>query len=137
VGKRFSIQVAGESVLAELLEDEAPGISHAFWDCLPLDSVMVHAKFAGQESIIMLPFFHGPENEFVDVKPGDIGYYPGRQTACLFYGPTQPFGAVSLYAQVVENLDGLARAGDRLLEVGQLPVRLQAIPQGVLSGVGR
>ena len=59
------------------------------------------------------------------IVAGDIGYYPGRQTICLFYGETKPFGEVSYFARVRSNLEGLARCGRRLLETGHLPVRLE------------
>ena len=65
------------------------------------------------------------ENGKTDVVAGDIGYYPGRQTLCLFYGETQPFGEVSYVARVRSNLEGLARCGRRLLETGHLPVRME------------
>jgi hypothetical protein len=93
---------------------------------LPLDGTMVHAKFAGEETIIMVPFFAEQENPKLNVVAGDIGYYPGRQTICLFYGETKPFGEVSYFARVRSNLEGLARCGRRLLEVGHLAVRLEA-----------
>ena len=77
----------------------------------------------------MVPFFAEQENGKTDVVAGDIGYYPGRQTLCLFYGETQPFGEVSYVAWVRSNLEGLARCGRRLLETGHLPVRLErAVP---------
>ncbi len=111
---------------AELLEDDAPRICGYFRSVLPVDGTMVHAKFAGEETIVMVPFFTEQENPKLDVVAGDIGYYPGRQTICLFYGQTKPFGEVSYFARVRSNLEGLARVGRRLLEVGHLPVRLES-----------
>jgi len=117
----------GEVIEADLLEGEAPGICRYMRAVLPLDGTMVHAKFAGEETIVMVPFFADQENPKLNVVPGDIGYYPGRQTICLFYGETKPFGEVSYFARVRSNLDGLARCGHKLLEVGHLPVRLEVI----------
>jgi hypothetical protein len=91
-----------------------------------MDGTMVHAKFAGEETIVMVPFFTEQENPKLNVVAGDIGYYPGRQTICLFYGQTQPFGEVSYFAKVRTNLEGLARVGRKLLETGHVPVRLEA-----------
>jgi hypothetical protein len=122
----FRILCEGEAIEAELLEDEAPRICTYLRAVLPMDSTMVHAKFAGEETIVMVPFFAEQENPKLDVVAGDIGYYPGRQTICLFYGKTKPFGEVSYFARVHSNLDGLVRCGRRLLEVGHLPVRLEA-----------
>jgi hypothetical protein len=117
----------GEEVEVDLLEADAPGICARLVSALPVDSTMVHAKFAGEETIVMVPFVAEQENPKLDVVAGDLGYYPGRQTICLFYGETKPFGEVSYFGRVRSNLDGLARCGTRLLEVGQLPVRLEAI----------
>jgi hypothetical protein len=115
----------GEAIELELLEDEAPGICAALRSRLPLDGTMVHAKFAGEETIVMVPFFAEQENPKLDVVAGDVGYYPGRQTICLFYGETRPFGEVSSFARVRSNLEGLARCGRKLLDVGHLPVRVE------------
>lgn len=115
----------GEAIEVDLLEDEAPGICARLRSVLPLDGTMVHAKFAGEETIVMVPFFAEQENPKLDVIAGDLGYYPGRQTICLFYGETRPFGEVSYFGRVRSNLDGLARCGRTLLEIGQLPVHLE------------
>ncbi len=73
----------------------------------------------------MVPFYAEPENEILDVSPGDIGYYPGRQTICIFYGDTQPFGYVSVFARIVEQLDNLKATGEHLLQEGILPAKLE------------
>jgi hypothetical protein len=123
--RRFILNIGGTKAVAELLEREAPEITRRFWDSLPVDGFGVHAKFAGQELIVMVPFYAEPENEILDVQPGDIGYYPGRQTICIFYGDTTPFGYVSVFARVVERLDDLQAIGDRLLHEGILPTKLE------------
>jgi len=123
--RRFVITVGGTRAVAELLEQEAPHLSNRMWEHLPLDSFSVHAKFAGQEMIVMVPFYSDPENEILNVKPGDIGYYPGRQTICIFYGDTTPFGNVSVFARIIERLDDLRAVGDRLLRSGILSARLE------------
>jgi hypothetical protein len=125
--KRFIIDVGSTQVVAELLEREAPVLSQRLWESLPVESFSVHAKFAGHEIIIMVPFYAEAENEILNVQPGDIAYYPGRQTICIFYGDTQPFGNVSLFARIVDKLDGLQAAGDQLLRAGMLPARLERI----------
>lgn len=125
--KRFVINVGGTRAVAELLEREAPTLSHCIWENLPVESFSVHAKFAGREMIVMVPFYAEAENEILDVQPGDIGYYPGRQTICIFYGDTQPFGYVSVFARIVERLDDLRATGDRLLRAGILPAKLERV----------
>ncbi|HLX57909.1 MAG TPA: cyclophilin-like fold protein [Ktedonobacteraceae bacterium] len=125
--KRFVINVGGSRAVAELLEQDAPTLSQCMWKNLPVDSFSVYAKFAGHELIVMVPFYAEPGNEKLNVQPGDIGYYPGRQTICIFYGDTQPFGYVSVFARIVERLDDLQATGDRLLRAGILPAKLERV----------
>lgn len=125
--RKFIIEIAGRRMIAELLDEQAPRLAQRFWECLPVTSFGVHAKFAGQEMIVMVPFFAEPENEILDVQPGDIGYYPGRQTICLFYGDTTPFGYVSVFARVVSSLEDALATGTQLLQDGILPAKLEQV----------
>ena len=130
MAERFAMTIDGRTVVAELLGREAPNVVKAFTGSLPCESFSVHAKFAGDELIVMLPFYCDSENEILNVKPGDIGFYPGRQTACIFYGDTKPFGKVSVFAKIVEGLEHLKPAGRKILAKGPLPVRLELVQGG-------
>ena len=124
--RAFEMVVGNERAVFDLLETEAPNVCASFVRSIPLDSFSVHAKFAGEELIVMVPFFEDPENEIFWVKPGDAGYYPGRQTICLFYGPTEPFGQVSVFARCrEEDLPLLRRWGEEILRVGSIPVTVR------------
>ncbi len=124
--KKFKIQVGNRVFEAELLESAAPNICAKFRSALPVQSFCVHAKFAGRELIIMVPFFAEAENEVLNVKPGDIGYYPGRQTICIFYGDTTPFGKVSVFARLTGSPGEVFPVGDEILEKGWLPAKLES-----------
>ena len=120
-----TLTIGGRPVRIVLLDDAAPTICSAFRACLPLDSFAVHAKFAGEELIAMLPFYEGPENEVPSVAPGDIGYYSARQTLCLFYGEIMPFASVSLFARVhPDDLDTAQEAGRAVLSGGPAAVSI-------------
>lgn len=124
--RAFEVVVGNDRALFDLLDAEAPRVCEAFVRTLPIDSFSVHAKFAGDELIIMVPFFEDSENEIFWVKPGDAGYYPGRQTICLFYGPTEPFGHVSVFARCrEEHLPILRKWGQEVLQVGSIPVAVR------------
>lgn len=124
MGGQFELRVGSRAIRCELLEEQAPRICRAFKRSLPLDSFAVHAKFAGDELIVMVPFVAEAENEVGSVAPGDIGYYPSRQTLCLFYGDITPFASVTLFARVVpEDLAAARATGRELLAAGSLPVR--------------
>lgn len=118
---------AGEHVVrAAVFADLAPGIAAALHDALPRATTLTHAKFAGEEAIAMVPFFADSENEKLDVEAGDIGYYPGRQTLCFFYGTTKPFGPVSHVGRVsAAGLSALKELGRLAFEKGAIPVRLE------------
>lgn len=111
-----------EAIQAKLLTEKAPGICREVVSHLPIKSFAVHAKFAGEELITMVPFLAEPENEILDVSPGDIGYYPGRQTFCLFYGNVVPFGKVSVFASVIDPLEKLRSVASRLMRHTTLSV---------------
>lgn len=118
--------IGGQKITAELLENEAPNVSAAFAASLPCESFSTHAKFAGEELIIMVPFYCNAENEILNVKAGDIGYYPGRQTICIFYGGVTPFGRVSLFARVTKGLPGLKKVGKKILASGPVKASIAA-----------
>ena len=124
--RAFEIVVGNERAVFDLLDADAPNVCEAFARSLPVESFSVHAKFAGDELIVMVPFFEDPENEIFFVKPGDVGYYPGRQTICMFYGPTEPFGQVSVFARCREEHLPLLRAwGQEIMRTGSIPVTVQ------------
>ena len=115
-----------EAFQARLLTEKAPIICRQVVAHLPVKTFAVHAKFAGEELITMVPFFAEPENEILDVRAGDIGYYPGRQTFCLFYGHVVPFGEVSVFASVIDPPEKLKALGVRVLKSGSLPLQIRA-----------
>lgn len=123
MGQQFVLTVGDERAVCELLDTRAPGIAKRFGECLPLESFAIHAKFAGGEMIVMVPFVADPENEIFSVSRGDVAYFPDMQTLCLFYGDVVPFGKVSVFARVVENLEGVRRVAERLQETVSVPVR--------------
>ena len=124
MARSITMQINGKKVVAELLDKKAPHVAAAFADSLPCKSFSTHAKFAGEELIVMMPFYCNPENEILNVKPGDIGFYPGRQTICIFYGDTQPFGKVSVFAKITQGLEHLKPAGQKILAKGPIPTTL-------------
>jgi hypothetical protein len=125
MARRFKLQIGGRTVTAELLKDKAPKVCAAFAAALPCESFSTHAKFAGEELIIMVPFYADAENEILNVKAGDIGFYPGRQTICIFYGDITPFGRVSLFAKVIDGLPACRAAGKKILGSGPIRASLR------------
>jgi len=116
----------GKHVFRAQLNDKTPNICRLLLSRLPVITSAVHAKFAGDEIITMVPFYADPENEILNVTAGDIGYYPGRQTFCLFYGDVKPFGAVSVFASIENPLEPVRAAAREILKSNSLPVVIRA-----------
>jgi hypothetical protein len=51
---RLTFVDTGESVLAELLDDEAPEVCRLVWDLLPIENKTIHGQFSGAEVFVLL-----------------------------------------------------------------------------------
>ena len=67
----------GESVLAEMLDDEAPELCRMVWDMLPVESKVVNGQYSGAEVFALLkdPKPHPRENLTQLPLPGEILYF--------------------------------------------------------------
>ena len=110
----------GESVVAELLEDEAPQVCQLVWELLPVESKSIHGQFSGAEVFVLLDNPKPAPNENMTQLPlpGEILYFfdPGgsvtsgkRQAAeiCIIYnrgvvlrGPEGVPTYASLFARI-------------------------------------
>jgi hypothetical protein len=77
----FRLICDGEVVEVDLLEDDAPRICAYMRSILPMEGTMVHAKFAGEETIIMVPFFAEQENPKLNVVAAYRHYPAGRSAS--------------------------------------------------------
>jgi Protein of unknown function (DUF3830) len=74
---RLTFPATGESVQAELLEDEAPGICKHIWSILPIEAKVIHGMYSGAEVFAMLeqpqPL---PRENIVQLPlPGELLYF--------------------------------------------------------------
>ena len=142
--KRLRLVLPDVTAIAELLESEAPKTSQTIWEALPLEGVLNHGIWSGPETYLMIdPSIRvAPENQTVQTQAGEIGYYTvdgGRiadwpddmSELAFFYGrgarPRMPTGpvAVNLFAHVIENLEGFARACDEIRRSGVTTLRVE------------
>ena len=67
----------GESVLAELLDDEAPNVCKHVWDILPVETKVIHGMYSGFEVFAMLDAPKPVPNEnMVQLPlPGELLYF--------------------------------------------------------------
>jgi len=109
--RRFTIRIGSRTAVAELLDDVSPRTCRQLAAAMPLTSRVNHAKVAGRELFCFVPFQEELESPVVAQRAGNIGYYPLRQTICVFYEDMPGAGEVTPLARVVENLDGIVAAG--------------------------
>jgi hypothetical protein len=122
---QIRIDVDDRYCTIDLLTAEAPETVKGLLEMLPLDTVITHAKFAGEEMILMLPRLLERENMVSSVARGDVCYYPDRQTICIFYGDIVPFGAAGLFGRVSKD-DGLLKSGGDIWRRPQ-PARISVV----------
>ncbi len=96
---RLTFVSTGESVTAEMLDDEAPGTCKLVWDLLPLEKKVIHGMYSGAEAFMLLddPKPAPAENLTQLPLPGEILYFydpgvgvtGGKKPAaeiCIVYG---------------------------------------------------
>jgi len=73
---RLTFVRTGESVLAELLDDEAPTVCQKVWESLPQENSTLHGQFSGAEVFILIdPLSTPAENKTQIPLPGEILYF--------------------------------------------------------------
>src|SRR5262249_48727587 len=82
---RLTFVQTGESVIAEMLDDEAPRVCQLVWERLPVEQQMIHAQYSGAEVYLLLERaeYAPPENLVRLPLPGEICYFcepPGSVT---------------------------------------------------------
>lgn len=91
---RLTFPTTGESVLAELLDDEAPGVCQLVWDMLPVETKAIHGMYSGAEVFVMVdqPKPAPAENLVQLPLPGEILYFydPGAGAV----GAKKPVGEI-------------------------------------------
>lgn len=147
--KRLRLELPDVEVAAtaELLEHAAPRTCAAIWNALPFGGELNHGIWSGPETYLMIdPAIRvAAEHQVHQTEAGDIGYYCARggtivdwpedlAELAFFYGrgarPYMPTGpvTVNLFARVVDNLDGFARACDAIRRDGITRMRVERHP---------
>jgi hypothetical protein len=71
---RLKFADTGESVIAELLDDEAPEVCRLVWDLLTVEGKALHGMYSGAEVFLLLDraLAHPPENLCQLPLPGEL-----------------------------------------------------------------
>jgi hypothetical protein len=93
---RLTFVATGESVLAEMLDDEAPEVCRIVWDLLPVENKTIHGQFSGAEVFILLdnPRPVPPEGLTQIPLPGEILYFYDESKNVL--NPRQPIAEICI-----------------------------------------
>lgn len=91
---RLTFVASGVSVLAELLEDEAPNICKLVWDMLPVETKAIHGMYSGAEVFAMVdkPQPAPAENLVQLPLPGEILYFYDPSVGAV--GAKKPVGEI-------------------------------------------
>jgi hypothetical protein len=126
VVKEITVLIGKEECTAELLTEEAPHICAIIEDALPLRGVLSHAKLVDREVFFPVPFFiDEQENPKVSEK-GDLAFWNGRQTLCIFYDDMIPLGATPTFGRITGNLTGFQREAAKVWEQPGTTIALMA-----------
>ena len=74
---RLTYTATGESVIAEMLDDEAPGVCQVVWDLLPIERKVINGQYSGAEVFALLdnPKPVPRENLTQLPLPGELLYF--------------------------------------------------------------
>jgi hypothetical protein len=93
---RLTFIATGETVLAEMLDDEAPNVCQHVWDLLPVETKVIHGMYSGLEVFAMLenpkPAPH--ENMVQLPLPGELLYFYDPSTGAV--GAKKPVAEIVL-----------------------------------------
>jgi Protein of unknown function (DUF3830) len=93
---RLTYVNTGESILAEMLDDEAPGICDHIWSILPVEHKVLHGMYSGAEVFAMLdnPQPVKPENLVQLPLPGELLYFYDPSTGAV--GSKKPVAEICI-----------------------------------------
>src|ERR1051325_10197995 len=93
---RLTFVASGESVLVEMLDDEAPNVCEYVWSKLPIETKVIHGMYSGFEVFAMLDRPEPvPEAHMVQLPlPGDLLYFYDPSVGAV--GAKKPVGEVVL-----------------------------------------
>lgn len=93
---RLTFPASGETVLAELLDDEAPQVCQLVWAMLPVETKAIHGMYSGFEVFAMVekPQPAPPENLVQLPLPGELLYFYDPGTGAT--GAKKPVGEIVL-----------------------------------------
>jgi len=93
---RLTYVASGESILAEMLDDEAPNVCEHVWGRLPIETKVIHGMYSGLEVFAMVdnPEPVPSENMVQLPLPGELLYFYDPSTGAV--GAKKPVAEIVL-----------------------------------------
>jgi hypothetical protein len=93
---RLSYVQSGESVIAEMLDDEAPEVCEFIWSILPVEKKVLHGMYSGAEIFAMIddPVAQPAQNMVQLPLPGEILYFYDASTGAV--GAKKPVAEICI-----------------------------------------
>src|SRR3954471_14012841 len=138
---RLTFVATGESVAAELLDDEAPEVCRLVWDLLPVEGQVLHGMYSGAEVFLLLdrPVPQPPENLCQLPLPGEVLLFTDTaSSAANSKKPVTEICFVYSCGVVLRGPEGSPPTALCSPAYGGTEVRLGAVPRRLPAGaVGR
>ncbi len=139
MGRRIIFEVEGVEAAAELQEELSPKTTEAFWNALPLDTTLMHAKWSGEVCF----FRPGPglagitelENPVTSIYPGTLVMRPRGTEALMAYGTGEYRWGIGVdyttrLAKLVDNEETFLAVLRRMHEEGEKRIRVRRADGG-------
>ena len=107
---RLTLQPMGVSVIADLLDDEAPRTAGHVWDRLPVEGPAYHGQYSGAEIFVLVPdpIQIGEENLTGIPIPGEMFYfYQGTESVIADPEPIEEFVLVYNRGVTLKQAEGM------------------------------
>lgn len=135
--RRIRLEVDGVTAIAELLEALSPSTTDAFWQTLPIETILTHAKWSGQACLFdpgegPLRGIDSLENPVCSIYPGHLVARPRGSELLIAYGPAEyrwHLGTdyVTRVARVVDNGAELRRVLARMHDEGDKGITITRV----------
>jgi hypothetical protein len=113
----MTIELGGKTFKARLCTEEAPETVAAFKKHGRFESFVFAANICSNEITWNTPVddIDFLENKVFYEDPGNVVYYPSWGAICVFFGPTEPAGWCTKFAEIVdEDKEAFAEEADKV-----------------------
>jgi hypothetical protein len=107
---RLTLEPMGVTVIADLLDDEAPRTAGHVWDRLPVEGPAYHGQYSGAEIFVLVPdpIQIGEENLTGIPIPGELFYfYQGTESVIADPEPIEEFVLVYNRGVLLKQAEGM------------------------------